>query len=65
MAIDLIKDTGLALERQVFTWRDLVQAHGGSIVFADLGAPDAADAAEELADATSVDAVDRAGGRRG
>jgi hypothetical protein len=33
-------------------------------VFADLGAPDAADAAEELADATSADAVDRAGGRR-
>ncbi|GGI45748.1 hypothetical protein BCL57_001583 [Agromyces flavus] len=52
------------LEDRRAAWRELVAAHGGAVVFADLGAPEAADAAEQLADATSADA-DRAGGRRG
>lgn len=40
-------------------WRELVEAHGGIAVFADLGAPDPADAAAELADATSAPDADR------
>jgi hypothetical protein len=35
-------------------WRELIEAHGVEAVFADLGAPDPADAASALADAASA-----------
>lgn len=46
-------DEGRRADRRA-AWRELVEAHGRVAVFADLGAPDPAPAAAELADATSA-----------